>query len=86
MRQMLWVDQPVDCLEQRDAGRDEDRRNDSEACELLTTGAPQEERDPEGDRGQGIAGIVNQIREERDGTSTTSERSSGPRLRCGRVA
>jgi len=43
----LWVDQPLDRLPERDAGADEDRRDNEVAGRLLAAGAAQEEGDPE---------------------------------------
>ena len=59
--QVLRVDEALDRLVERDAGRDEDREHDGEPGELLGAEVAQEERDPERDRGQRVAEVVDQV-------------------------
>ena len=64
--QVLRVDEALDRHVERDAGGDEDRENDREPGESLAAHAAQKERDPERDRGQGIAEVVDQVGQQRD--------------------
>ena len=64
--ELLRVDQPLDRLVQRDDRADEDRCNDRESCNLLAAKRAQEESDPERDRGERVAEVVNQVGEQRD--------------------
>ena len=66
MGEVLRVQEPLDRLVQGDAGGDEDRRDDGEPGELLAARAAQEERDAERDRGERVAEVVDQVREQRD--------------------
>ena len=65
VRELLWVDQALDCLVGRDTGGDEDREDDGEAGELLTAGGAEEERDAEWDGGERVADVVDQVGEQR---------------------
>ena len=64
--QVLRVDEALDRHVERDAGGDEDRENDGEPGESLSANAAQKERDPERDRGQGIAEVVDEVGQQRD--------------------
>jgi hypothetical protein len=60
------IKQALSRLEERDAGRDEDREHDGEAGELLAAYRAEEEGDPERYRGERITDVVDQVGEERD--------------------
>jgi hypothetical protein len=62
----LGVDQTLDRLHERDAGAEEDRRHDEVAGGGFAPRAPEEERDPERHRGQRVAEVVDQVREQGD--------------------
>ncbi len=66
MGQRLRMDEAPDRLVERDTGGDEDGQHDGEPRELLAADAAQEERDSERHRGQRVAEVVDQIREQRD--------------------
>jgi hypothetical protein len=66
VRQILWVNQTLDRLVQRDARRDEDREHDREPGQLLAPKRTQKEGDPQRHRRQRIAEVMNQIGKERD--------------------
>ena len=59
------MDEAVDCLHRRDAGADEDRRHDEVAGALLGHKGAHEEGDPERDRGQRVAEVVDQVGQQR---------------------
>ena len=66
---MVWrlrVDQPQDRLDTRDAGADEDRRDDEQPGSALGTFGPEQECDPQWDCGQRIAEVVDQVGQQRD--------------------
>ena len=63
--EVLRVDEPLDRRVERNAGADEDRGDDRESGEPLTACASQEERNAEGDGGQGVTEVVDQICEQR---------------------
>ena len=71
---MLRVDEALDRLVERDAGGDEDREHDGEPGQLLAAEAAQEERDPERDRRQRVAEVVDQVGEQRDRTGQDEDR------------
>ena len=62
----LRIDQAGDRLVAGDARADEDHGDDGEPGEPLAAGAAQRERDAERDRGGGVAGVVDQVGEQRD--------------------
>jgi hypothetical protein len=62
----LWVDEAADRFGGRDAGADEDRRDDDVAGSLLGLERAQQERRPERDGGQRVAEVVDQVGEQRD--------------------
>ena len=64
--ELLRVDEAADGLVERDAGGDEDRQHDGVARQPLAAGGTEEERDAERDGGQGVARVVDQVREQRD--------------------
>jgi hypothetical protein len=66
VRQALLVDEAQDRLRKRDAGADEDRKHDRQPGEALSANALQKEGDPERDRGQRVAEVVDQVGEEGD--------------------
>ena len=66
MREVLGVDEALDRLVERHAGRDEDREDDGEPGELLAAERAEEERDPERHRRQRVTEVVDQVGEERD--------------------
>jgi hypothetical protein len=66
MRQVLRVDKALYRHVERDAGGDEDRENNREPRESLPANAAEKERDPERDRGQSIAEVVDQVGQQRD--------------------
>ena len=66
MVERLRVDQAADRLHERDAGAEEDRRDDEVAGRLLASRAAEEERDPERHGGERVAEVVDQVGEERD--------------------
>ena len=53
-------------MPERDAGADEDRRDHEETGSFLAPGAAKEEGNPEGERGEGVAEVVDQVGEEGD--------------------
>ena len=62
----LRVDQTLDRLHECEARAEEDRRHDEVAGCLLAPLAPEEERDPERHRGQCVAEVVDEIRQQGD--------------------
>jgi hypothetical protein len=65
MRELFRMDEALDRLVERNAGRDEDGKHDGVPGPSLSALAAQEEGDADRYRGEGIAGVVNQVREER---------------------
>ena len=63
---ILRVEEALDGFVQRHAGRDEDREYDRKTGELLASEAAEEERDAEGDGGERVAEVVDQVGEQRD--------------------
>src|SRR5262245_28061672 len=78
MGELLRVDQPLDCLVERDTGRDEDGDDDRETGELLAAYRAEKERDCERDRRQRIAEVVDQIGEQRDRPRNDEDRDLRP--------
>ena len=78
VREVLWVDEALDRLVERHAGRDEDREHDGEPGELLAAERAQEERDPEWHRGEGVTEVVDQVREKRDRAREQEDRHLRP--------
>ncbi len=78
MSQMLGVNEPQDGLVEGDTGGDEDRQHDRQAGDLLTADAAEEEGDPERDRGQCVAEVVDQVREQRDRAGEREDRKLDP--------
>jgi hypothetical protein len=74
------VEQWVDGLDGGDTGRGEDRGHDRVPGPAFTSSADREERDAEWDRGERIADVVDQVREQRD----RSRRDEHDRLHRGR--
>lgn len=66
MGQILRMEEALDGLVEGCAGRDEDRQDDDEAGDLLGAEALEEEGDAEGNRGQRIAEVVDEVGEERN--------------------
>lgn len=79
MRQILRLDEALNRLVQRHAGRDEDRQDDRETGDLLRAEAAQKERDPERHRRKGIAEVVDEVCEERDRAREHEDRELGER-------
>ena len=65
MRQGAGMDDALDRLAQRDQGADEDCGDDREPGYPFAAQASQKESQPERDRGQCVAEIVNEVREQR---------------------
>ena len=63
---VLGREQSVHSLVAGDAGADEDGRDDRQPRPTLRLGAPKRESDPQRDRGGRVAGVVDQIGEQRD--------------------
>jgi hypothetical protein len=80
VREVLGVDETLDRLVERHAGRDEDREHHSEPSELLAAERSKEERDPERHRREGVTEVVDQVREKRDRARQQEDRH----LRSGR--
>ncbi len=72
--QLLGVDQPLDRLVERYEGADQNCGNNRESCDFLAAERAQEECDPERDRGQSVAEIVNQIGKQCDAASDREDR------------
>lgn len=66
MSQVLRVDQPLNRFVERDARRDEDRRDDGQPGELFDPEAAKEERDTEWNGRQCVPDVVDQVSEKRD--------------------
>ena len=64
--QVLRVDRGAHRLDPRDAGADEDREDHEEARAPLGGDGAQQERDPQRDRGERVAGVVDQVGQQRD--------------------
>ena len=65
MEQGARVDEALDRLAERDECADEDREHDCEPGEPLAAQAAQEEREPERNRGERVAEVVDQVGEQR---------------------
>src|SRR5688572_3195038 len=63
MRKLLGVDEALDGRVQREAGRDEDRADDEETCDLLRRERAQEEGDPDRNRRGRVTEVVDEIGE-----------------------
>src|SRR5262249_2595394 len=74
------VEEAEDGLDERDDRADEDREDDREASPAFSTCAAEEEGEPERDRRQRVAEVVDQVGEQRDAEDDDVDR----RLRCGR--
>ena len=59
------MDEALDRLAERDEGADEDRGDDREAGEALAAETAEEEGEPERNRGQRVAEVVDQVSEQR---------------------
>ena len=81
MGQILRMDQALDCLEQSDAGGNEDCEHHGTARELLATHAAQKEGDTKRHGSERISEVVNQIGKERDTAADEVDRCLGER-RC----
>ena len=66
--EMLGVNQSLDGLERRDGRRGEDREHDRVSGPPFAAVTAGKERDGERDRGQRVATVVDQVREQGDGT------------------
>ena len=66
VRELLRVDQALDRCVERDASAHEDGEDDEVAGDLLGPRAAHEERDAERHRGQRVAGVVDEVGEQRD--------------------
>ena len=66
VRELLRVDQALDRCVERDASAHEDREDDEVAGDLLGPRAAHEERDAERHCGQRVAGVVDEVGEQRD--------------------
>ncbi len=64
--QGLWVQETVDRFESGDRGGDEDRGYDDVAGGSFAAAAPCQEGDGEGDGGQGVSPVVDQVGQQRD--------------------
>ena len=64
VREGVRVDQPLDRLGERDAGRGKDGKHDGEAGALLAASRAEKECDSERDSGEGVAEVVDQVGEE----------------------
>src|SRR5215218_7689221 len=60
-----------------DTGGDEDREDDGEACELLYADGAEEKGDPERDGCERVAGVVDQVGEERHRAGEQEDGSLG---------
>ena len=60
------MQEALDGLVQRHARRDEDREYDRKTGDLLAPEAAEEERNAEGDGGERVAEVVDQVGEQRD--------------------
>jgi diadenosine tetraphosphatase ApaH/serine/threonine PP2A family protein phosphatase len=65
MRQLLWIDEALDRLDECDAGAGEDREHDGDACQALAAHTAEEEGEAKRDRGGGVAEVVDQVGEQR---------------------
>jgi hypothetical protein len=65
MRKLLGMDQALDRLVERNAGRDEDRQHNGVPGPSLSALASQEEGNADRYRGEGVTGVVDQVGEER---------------------
>ena len=68
------MDQPLDRFVERDECADQDRGDDREPGELLAAERAEEERDPEWDRGECVAEVVDQVGEQRDAAGGEEDR------------
>ena len=68
-----WI-KPLDRLVERDAGADEDRGDDERARRASRRGRAEEEGDPERDRGECVAEVVDQVGEQRDAAGGKEDR------------
>jgi hypothetical protein len=64
VRELLRVDEAHDRLVERDYRRDQDREHDRKPDDLLAPHTAQDERDPERDRRQRVAGVMDQVRKQ----------------------
>lgn len=80
VRYVLWVDEPLNRLVQRDTRGHEDREYHRESCEFLAAEAPEVERDSERDRSQCVSEVVHDVGEQRDRGGQREDR----KLRAGR--
>ena len=71
---MLWVDEAHDRHVEGDAGRNENREDDSQTGEPFAANTPEVESYAQRDRGQGVAEVVDQVRKERDGAGQREDR------------
>jgi hypothetical protein len=79
---LLRVEQPQNRFVERDAGGDEDGEDDGIAGPALGAAAPKQEGGPDGERGQGVAAVVDQVGEQRD----AAREDEDERLRGGGAA
>jgi hypothetical protein len=59
------VDEALDRLHERDHGADQDGQHDAESGQTLSAQAAEEEREPQRDRCQRVAEVVDQVGEQR---------------------
>jgi hypothetical protein len=75
--ELLWVDEALDRLVERNAGRDEDREDDEESCHLLGSEAAQGKGNGQRYRGQCVTEVVNQVGQQRDRVGEDEDQSLG---------
>jgi hypothetical protein len=72
--ELLRVDQTLDRLVERHAGRDKDGEDNGEARQLLAPERAEEESDPERHRSEGVTEVVDQVGQQRDRARQNEDR------------
>ena len=79
MVRRLLVDEPLHCFDAGHAGADEDCRDDEAACVSLGALRSHQERDPEWDRSESVAEVVDQVGKERNAARQREDGRLGER-------